>query len=74
MLKLGITLFLKLTLTISNINLTYFGVRPVTSNVNLTGEKYAKEYLPHKHAFDNTRQQNFCYFEVKMCFRVYLGR
>ena len=50
--RLGLTLSLKLTLTIPNLNLTYFGVWPVTSDVIVTGEKYAKEYLPFEHVFD----------------------
>ena len=38
--RLGLTLSLKLTLTIPNLNLTYFVVRPVTSDVIVIGEKY----------------------------------
>ena len=45
--RLRLTLSLKLTLTIPNQNVTYFGVRSVTSDVIVTGEKYAKEYLLH---------------------------
>ena len=43
--RLGLGISLNLTQTISNLNLTYFDVRPVMSDLIVTGEKYAKEYL-----------------------------
>ena len=46
--RLGLTPSLKLTLTIPNLNLTYFGLQPVISDVIATGEKYVNEYLPFK--------------------------
>ena len=50
--RLGLTLSLKLALIILHLNLTYFGVRSVTSDVIVTGEKYAKVYLLYEHVFD----------------------
>ena len=49
---LGLTLFLILTLTIPNLNLTYFGVPPVKSDMIVAGEEYANEYLPYEYVFD----------------------
>ena len=40
--RLGLTLSLKLTQAIPNLNLTYFGVRPGTLDVITTGEKMQK--------------------------------
>ena len=48
----GLSLFLKLILIIPNINLTYFGVPPVKSDMIVAGEEYANEYLPNEHVFD----------------------
>ena len=43
--RLGLTLSLKLTRTIPNLHLTYFGVQPATSDVIITREKYVKRIL-----------------------------
>ena len=53
MARLGLTLSLKITLTIPNLNLTCnFEVQSVMSDVIVTSEKYGKKNLPQKHVFD----------------------